>query len=139
MTLEDYINEHPRYERREVRQLLASAHDVSETTVRSWGNGTRKHPCTLSSIEITERITNLKVTRFDLRPEIFGYDQGVRTMNKETLITKKIRGLEELITHWDHKDDAETQWAISMLKWCIEREKRTLHALREEKLNNREK
>ena len=77
MTLEEYINEHPRYERREVRQLLASAHKVSETTVRSWANGTRKHPCTLNSIEITERITNLKVTRFDLRPEIFGSNQGI--------------------------------------------------------------
>lgn len=133
MTLEEYINEHPRYERREIRQFLARAHDVSETTIRSWSNGTRKHPCTLTSVQITERITNLKVTRFDLRPEIFGYDQGVRTMDSETLITKKISGLETLIDSWDCKDDIETQWAISMLKWCIEREKQTLRALQKEK------
>lgn len=132
MTLEDYINEHPRYERREVRKLLANAHDVSETAVRSWANGTRRHPCTMNSIEITERITRQKVTRFDLRPDIFGYDQGIRAMNRETLITKKISGLEELINNWDCKDDAETQWAISMLKWCIAREKRALHALQKE-------
>lgn len=74
MTLEEYINKHPRYERREARQLLASAHNVSETTVRSWANGTRKHPCTLNSIEITEKLTNQKVSRFDLRPDIFGHN-----------------------------------------------------------------
>ena len=72
MDLRSYINSFPRYERSKVRMALAEAHDVSEVTVRSWANGTRKHPYLLSAIETTERLTENRVTRFDLRPDVFG-------------------------------------------------------------------
>ena len=72
MDLRSYINSYPRRERMTVRMALARAHEVSEVTVRSWANGTRKHPCVLSAIEITERLTDYRVTRFDLRPDVFG-------------------------------------------------------------------
>jgi len=72
MTLQEYIHSFPKDERMTLRQTLAYAHGVSETTVRSWANGLRKHPPILKAIEITERITNQQVTRYDLRPEVFG-------------------------------------------------------------------
>ena len=55
-----------------VRQRIANAHGIAEVTVRSWANGTRKHPYSLSAVEITEAITDNKVTRYDLRPDIYG-------------------------------------------------------------------
>jgi DNA-binding transcriptional regulator YdaS (Cro superfamily) len=72
MDLQSYIRTFPRSGRMQVRKNIAQAHGVSEVTVRSWANGIRKHPCTLAAIEITERITENRVTRFDLRPDIFG-------------------------------------------------------------------
>ncbi len=72
MDLRSYINSFSRYERKKIREALAQAHEVSEVTVRSWANGNRKHPCTLCAIEITERFTKHQVTRFDLRPDVFG-------------------------------------------------------------------
>ncbi|MCW8878272.1 MAG: helix-turn-helix domain-containing protein [Kangiellaceae bacterium] len=72
MELLEYINSFTRSERMSVRQELACQHGVSEVTVRAWANGTRKHPCTLSAIEVTERATSGKVSRHELRPDIFG-------------------------------------------------------------------
>ncbi|MES9857145.1 MAG: YdaS family helix-turn-helix protein [Sedimenticola sp.] len=72
MDLSTYIKSHPCRERAGIRARLAKAQGVSEVTVRSWANGTRKHPCTLQAVEITEILTDNKVTRFDLRPDIFG-------------------------------------------------------------------
>ena len=72
MDLRSYINAFPRYERKKIRAALAQAHEVSEVTIRSWANGNRKHPCKLSAIEITERLTGYQVTRFDVRPDVFG-------------------------------------------------------------------
>ncbi len=72
MDLQSYIRSYPRRDRMRIREKLAEAHGVSEVTVRSWANGTRNHPCTLNAIKITERITQHKVSRFGLRPDIFG-------------------------------------------------------------------
>ncbi len=55
------------------RQMIADAHGVSEVTVRAWANGTRNHPFRLKSITITESVTAGKVTRHDLRPDVFGH------------------------------------------------------------------
>jgi DNA-binding transcriptional regulator YdaS (Cro superfamily) len=55
-----------------IRRQLAAVHGVSEVTIRSWANGVRKHPCTLEAVEATERFTENRVNRFDLRPDIFG-------------------------------------------------------------------
>jgi len=71
MDLGEYIKSYPRNLRTHVRGRIAIAHGVSEAAVRSWANGQRNHPCRLAAIEITERITNGKVTRFDLRPDVF--------------------------------------------------------------------
>ncbi len=76
MDLFDYINSYPRYKRTHLRKKLAEAHGVSEVTIRSWANGTRNHPCMLKAVEITEQLTKHNVTRFDLRPEIFGRDHS---------------------------------------------------------------
>lgn len=72
MDLQSYIMAFPRRRRMAIRRRIALAHGVSEVTVRSWANGTRKHPCSLHAITITEQITDNSVTRFDLRPDIFG-------------------------------------------------------------------
>ena len=73
MELREFIDSYPRNQRMEIRQMIANAHGISEVTVRAWANGTRKHPYSLSAIEITEAITGNRVTRYDLRPDIFGY------------------------------------------------------------------
>ncbi len=72
MDLQTYIKSFPRNQRTNVRNQLAEAHGVSEVTVRAWANLTRRHPYTLAAIEITERVTGHKVSRHNLRPEIFG-------------------------------------------------------------------
>ncbi len=72
MDLQSYIRTFPRRRRMAIRRQIAQAHGVSEVTVRSWANGTRKHPCSLQAVTITEQITDNHVTRFDLRPDIFG-------------------------------------------------------------------
>ena len=72
MELREFIASFPRQQRPVIRMALARAHCVSEVTVRAWANGNRKHPCTLRAVKITERLTCGKVTRYDLRPDIFG-------------------------------------------------------------------
>ena len=72
MELREFIASFPRQQRPAIRHEFAQAHCVSEVTIRAWANGNRKHPCTLRSVEITERLTSGKVTRHDLRPDIFG-------------------------------------------------------------------
>jgi len=76
MQLKQYFESFPRSCRRRIRQDLAAAHGVSEVTVRSWANGTRRHPCILEAIQLTEEITAGKVSRHDLRPEVFGPPGG---------------------------------------------------------------
>ena len=71
MDLRAYIDAFPRKERREVRNRIAAAHGVSEVTVRAWANGTRNHPCHLYAIRLTEAVTHGRVSRYDLRPDIF--------------------------------------------------------------------
>ncbi len=72
MELREFIDSFSRHDRQAIRQMIADAHGVSEVTVRSWVNGTRKHPYSLSALEITEAVTGGRVTRYDLRPDIFG-------------------------------------------------------------------
>ena len=72
MDLQKYINLFPRGQRVAVRMEIARFHGVTEVTVRSWANGSRRHPFTKEAIEITERLTKGKVSRYDLRSDIFG-------------------------------------------------------------------
>ena len=72
MDLQKYIDSFPRNERTAIREAIAKAHSVTEVAVRSWANGTRKHPCTRAAMEITEKITTGKVSRHELRPDVFG-------------------------------------------------------------------
>ncbi|MBF8268620.1 MAG: hypothetical protein HW386_329 [Gammaproteobacteria bacterium] len=72
MELHTFIDSFPPHLRMRMRQIIADSHGVSEVTVRAWANGTRKHPCQLNSIEKTESVTGGKVTRYDLRPDVFG-------------------------------------------------------------------
>lgn len=75
MELREFIDSYPRQQRSEIRREIARAHQVSEVTVRAWANGNRRHPCTLKAIEITEQLTAGRVTRHDLRPDIFGLNE----------------------------------------------------------------
>ncbi|WP_020407465.1 transcriptional regulator [Hahella ganghwensis] len=72
MKLAEYIQTFTRSERMRVRRELAKRHGVSEVSVRAWANGIRRHPCTLEAVITTEKATGGKVTRYDLRPDIFG-------------------------------------------------------------------
>lgn len=83
MLLRDFVSRLPYGERRVFRQRMASEHQVSVSLIRMWENHpapddwsaekrraqVRKHPASLASIEITERLTGNEVTRYDLRPE----------------------------------------------------------------------
>ncbi|MCK5498347.1 MAG: helix-turn-helix domain-containing protein [Gammaproteobacteria bacterium] len=72
MDLQEYLNLFPRSQRVAVRTEIAKSHGVTEVTVRSWANGSRRHPFIKEAIEMTERLTSGKVSRYDLRPDIFG-------------------------------------------------------------------
>jgi len=72
MNLKAYFDAFPRGKRGQERRRFAELHKVSEVTVRSWANGTRRHPCSLDSVQRTEDFTGCQVTRHDLRPDIFG-------------------------------------------------------------------
>ncbi len=71
MNLKAYFDAFPRGKRGLERRRFADLHKVSEVTVRSWANGTRRHPCSLESVRRTEDFTDRQVTRYDLRPDIF--------------------------------------------------------------------
>ena len=75
MELREFIASFPRQQRTAIRQEFARAHCVSEVTIRAWANGNRKHPCTLKAVELTERLTSGRVTRHDLRPDVFGCER----------------------------------------------------------------
>jgi DNA-binding transcriptional regulator YdaS (Cro superfamily) len=79
LDLREFINSFPRGQRMNVRRRIARAHGVAEVTVRAWANGTRNHPFTLLSVHITESLTEGKVTRHDLRPDIFGDSKSRRS------------------------------------------------------------
>lgn len=83
MLLRDYLRALPYGARSHFREQMAEAHGVSVSLIRKWENDpapcdwgqekrraqSRKHPAALAAIEITERLTEYKVTRYDLRPE----------------------------------------------------------------------
>jgi len=72
MKLKEYLNAFPRSERPRLIECMAHEHGVSLHTLRSWIQGTRRHPCARKAIERTEKLTAGKVTRHDLRPEVYG-------------------------------------------------------------------
>jgi DNA-binding transcriptional regulator YdaS (Cro superfamily) len=72
MDLREFIKSYPRAKRMSVRRMIADAHGVAEVTVRAWANGNRNHPYKLSAVRTTESVTGGRVTRHDLRPDIFG-------------------------------------------------------------------
>jgi len=90
MRLGDYVKSLPVALRGEFRKRLAEKHGCSVSLVRKWENSpppkdwdrekissmSRKHPADLTAVEITEAVTNGKVTRSDLRPEIWGEYSG---------------------------------------------------------------
>ncbi len=83
MKLKAYFDAFPRGKRGVERRRFAEMHKVSEVTVRSWANGTRRHPCSLESVLRTEDFTDLRVTRHDLRPDIFGLTETLKGRNNE--------------------------------------------------------
>lgn len=86
MRLGDYVKSLPFYSRGQFRLGLAERHGCSVSLVRKWEHYptptdwdqskssvmSRKHPADLASMKITEEMTEGAVTRFDLRPEIWG-------------------------------------------------------------------
>ncbi len=89
MDLKEYFDTFPRGKRGNVRRRFAAAHKVSEVTVRSWANGTRRHPCSLDTIRITEIFTGFKVSRHHLRPDIFGPEDEGKGIQLKFLIGNK--------------------------------------------------
>lgn len=83
MLLREFIASQPYGARQKFRLLLAEAHGCSVHLVRKWEQDPApeawdeikrraricRHPADLESIAITERITGMRVTRYDLRPE----------------------------------------------------------------------
>ncbi|MES9902590.1 MAG: hypothetical protein ABW168_07895 [Sedimenticola sp.] len=50
-------------------------------------------------------------------------------MRKVEHLKEEIRELENIINEWKHLNDIDTQWGISMLRSCIERDKLYLQEL----------
>jgi len=73
MTLDDYIQGHPRPMRRDIIEKLALLHGCSVSAVYSWQKK-GFHPPYNANMSITEAFTNQQVTRFDLRPDVFDLD-----------------------------------------------------------------
>lgn len=69
MELRAYLNTWPRNERRRVRQAIANDLGVTEFTVFHWENGTRRTPA--ERVLAIEKATGGKVTRYELRPDIY--------------------------------------------------------------------
>lgn len=83
MLLGEFVQSLPRGKRTAFREALAKAHGKSVSLVRKWENSpppkdwdedkrkksSRRHPVDKASIEITEQLTQKRVTRADLRPE----------------------------------------------------------------------
>lgn len=86
MKLGEYVQSLPISDRGKFRKVLAAKHKCSVSLVRKWecypppeswgkekvSSMSRRHPSDLASIEITEDLTDGKVTRAGLRPEIWG-------------------------------------------------------------------
>lgn len=70
MNLRKYIYAYPRGKRIKARQIIADALGVTEAAVRSWENGTRNP--TPENAFLVETLTEGKVTKQDLRPDIYG-------------------------------------------------------------------
>jgi len=82
MNLKAYFDAFPRGKRGQERRRFAELHQVSEVTVRSWANGVRRHPCNLDSVRKTEDFTAFQVTRYELRPDIFGSPDIISDMGR---------------------------------------------------------
>jgi DNA-binding transcriptional regulator YdaS (Cro superfamily) len=70
MRLHDWIDQFPVAQRRLIREAIARATDVTEMAVRHWANGIRRVPG--QRCLAIERFTASAVTRYELRPDIFG-------------------------------------------------------------------
>ena len=77
MTLHEYIQSYPRDQRTKIRLILAKAVNVSIHTILAWEKGGTKkggrntpHDKVLS----IEKATKRKVTRYDLRPDIYAIE-----------------------------------------------------------------
>lgn len=74
------------------RSKLASLHGVSKNTIYSWE--TQRHPGDFKSIMITEdffEARSIELTRFDLRPDIWGRDDLEGFLNKTPLRCVKVK------------------------------------------------
>ena len=70
MTLTEYIQQIPRQARARFKEQIASELGVTSEAVRSWVNGTRRPR--VEYVLMLEEITKGKVTRKELRPDIYG-------------------------------------------------------------------
>lgn len=70
MQLKEWVNSHDPAARRAIREHIARTLGVSECAVRHWMSGIRRVPGVLC-IRL-ERLTGRAVTRYELRPDIFG-------------------------------------------------------------------
>jgi len=68
MQLREYIYSFPRGLRMKAREILAKEVGVTSTTIKSWENGTRV--ISPKYVPMVEKVTEGKVTREDLRPDI---------------------------------------------------------------------
>jgi len=55
-----------------LRKAFAEAHNVSLRTAYSYQDN---HPVELRRLQVTEKFTDLSVTRFDLLPDVFQKDE----------------------------------------------------------------
>lgn len=76
MKLRDWIDTHPRDQRRTVRARLARKLKISESMVRHLANGTRR--ITAEHAIAIEQATRCQVARTDSRPDLFDQQDQAR-------------------------------------------------------------
>lgn len=69
MKLSEYIDSHPRAERRAVRERIAKASGRTEAAVKHWANGIRQCPPTVCAVVV--KACEGKVSLHELRPGVF--------------------------------------------------------------------
>lgn len=94
MYLHEYVQKLPWGERDAFREELARTHACSVSLVKKWEADNplsstwdqskkraliRRHPSDLVSIELTEKLTNSKVTRHFLRPECWPLPEEINS------------------------------------------------------------
>ena len=82
MTLEHFIKEWPWGQRGRIRKAIGDVFGVKAGTVHFWATNRRNVP--VKYVKVIEKLTDGKVTRYDLRPDVFNEKGSLENKNPPT-------------------------------------------------------